>query len=68
MKEGFIVGAMIGGIVGIALHKYCKDVQKLADKGEKMVMDEMEMIKQEAKKAQKNVKTAIKKPSQTKSK
>ena len=65
MKEGFIVGLMVGGLVGVALHKYCKNVQKLADKGEKMVLDEMDMIQKEAEKAQNKIKTSIKKNNQT---
>ena len=45
MKEGFIVGLMVGGLVGVALHKYCKNVQKLADKGEKMgVLESRKLI------------------------
>ncbi|MGN0748842.1 MAG: hypothetical protein ACI4L1_04150 [Christensenellales bacterium] len=49
MKEGFIFGVMIGGLAGIALHKYCKSVQRIADKGEKMMIEEVEMIKKETK-------------------
>ncbi len=55
MKEGFIVGLMVGGLVGIVLHKYCKQVQDLADEGESMVKDEIKMIKKEANKVKKNL-------------
>ena len=53
MKEGFLVGLMVGGFVGIVLHKYCKQVQDLADEGESMVKDEIKMIKKEANKVKK---------------
>lgn len=56
MKEGFIVGLMVGGLFGIVLHKYCKQVQDLADEGETMVKDEIKMIKQEANKVKNNLK------------
>ncbi len=47
---------MVGGLFGIVLHKYCKQVQDLADEGETMVKDEIKMIKQEANKVKKNLK------------
>ena len=52
---------MIGGLAGIALHKYCKSVQRIADKGEKMIIEEVEMIQKESKQ-----KSAPKKQSQEK--
>ena len=61
MKEGFIVGVVMGMIGGIALHKYCKKVRELANKGEKVVLEEMEMIQKEAEKAKNNMKKSIKK-------
>ncbi|MCI6542233.1 MAG: hypothetical protein MR423_00230 [Firmicutes bacterium] len=61
MKEGFIFGLMLGGLAGIALHKYCKNVQRMADKGEKMIIEEVEMIQKESKQ-----KSAPKKQSQAK--
>ena len=61
MKEWFIFGLMLGGLAGIALHKYCKNVQRMADKGEKMIIEEVEMIQKESKQ-----KSAPKKQSQAK--
>ena len=61
MKEGFIVGAMFGALAGMIIYRYSADVQKLADKGEKMVKNEIKMIEKEAKKASENSKSAAKK-------
>lgn len=51
MKEGFIIGAMFGAFAGMVLYRYSKDVQKLADKGEQIVKEEIKMLEKEAKKA-----------------
>ncbi len=51
MKEGFIVGVMLGAIGGMLLYRYSKDVQKAADKGEKIVMEELKNCQQKTEKA-----------------
>lgn len=61
MKEGFCFGAICGMIVGIGLHKYCKNVQRLATKSEKYIFEEIDMIRQEAQKAQEEIKQSSKK-------
>lgn len=61
MKEGFVFGAVVGMAIGIGLHKYCKNVQRLATKSEQFVFEELDMIRQEAKKAQEEIKQTVKK-------
>lgn len=50
MKEGFVVGVLFGALAGMIIYRYSTDVQKLADKGEKMVKSEIKMMEQEQKK------------------
>ena len=61
MKEGFICGVLFGALAGMIIYRYSTDVQKLADKGEKMVKSEIKMMEQEAKKAVESSKSAAKK-------
>ena len=55
MKEGFVLGLMVGAFAGMMVYRYNKDVQKIADKGEKIVKNEIEMAKKEAKKIKKEI-------------
>ena len=61
MKEGFVVGVLFGALAGMIIYRYSTDVQKLADKGEKMVKKEIKMMEQEAKKAAESSKSTTKK-------
>ncbi len=61
MKEGFIFGLMVGAFAGMIAYRYNKDVQKIADKGEKIVKEEIEMMKDEAKKIKEEIKPEKKK-------
>lgn len=68
MKESFLIGLAMGMIGGVMLHKYCKTVREIANKGEKVILSEMEMIEKEAEKAANNIKKAMKKPEQNSNK
>ena len=45
MKEGILFGVMIGMLAGAMVYRYSQDVQKLADKGENLMKQEVQKIK-----------------------
>ena len=44
MKDCLLVGVILGMVAGALVYRYSNDVQKLADKGEKIVKDEVSKI------------------------
>ena len=44
MKDCLLVGVILGMVAGALVYRYSNDVQKLADKGEKMVKEEVSKI------------------------
>ena len=45
MKDCLLFGMMVGMVAGALIYRYSIDVQNLADKGEKMVKQEVQKIK-----------------------
>lgn len=45
MKEGILFGVVVGMLAGAMIYRYSQDVQKLADKGEKIMKQEVQKIK-----------------------
>ena len=45
MKDCMLLGIAVGMIAGAMVYRYSLDVQKLADKGENMVKQEVQKIK-----------------------
>ena len=45
MKDSMLLGIAFGMIAGALVYRYSMDVQRLADKGEKMVKQEVQKIK-----------------------
>ncbi len=44
MKDCLLVGVILGMVAGALVYRYSNDVQKLADKGEQMVKQEVSKI------------------------
>lgn len=59
MKEGMFLGLLAGMLAGAIIYRYSSDVQKLADKGETMVKEEVSKLKK-ANVAQKPEKPEVK--------
>lgn len=47
MKEGFIIGALLGATVGIMLYKNNSDAKQAIDKGEKIIKEKIENCKKD---------------------
>ena len=45
MKEGILFGIVLGMFAGAMVYRYSQDVQKIADKGEKIMKQEVQKIK-----------------------
>ena len=55
MKEGFVLGLMVGAFAGMMVYRYNKDVQKIADKDKKNEKNKNEIAKKKAKKIKKEI-------------
>ncbi len=45
MKEGFIIGALLGATIGVMLYKNNSDAKQAIDKGEKMIKEKIKDCK-----------------------
>lgn len=45
MKDCLIFGMLVGMVAGALVYRYSIDVQNIADKGEKMIKQEVQKIK-----------------------
>ena len=45
MKDCLIFGMMVGMVAGALIYRYSTNVQNVADKGEKMIKEEVQKIK-----------------------
>lgn len=60
MKEGFIIGSLLGAAAGIFIYKNSTEAKKAIDKSEKVIKDKLEDYKEDITKKIK--KTVNKKP------
>lgn len=47
MKEGFIIGTLLGAAAGILIYKNSADAKKIVDKSEQIIKDKIEDYKKD---------------------